>query len=129
MNALAQIFGAVLAWGFAKHDMAGDFAIAGWKVLFLFLGGITMALGVVLFFFLPDSPLNARFLTQEERVLAIERIRSNNSGIGNKKFKWYQVREALLDPLTWLYCLYAAAINTLNGGITSCVPWTSLNSP
>ncbi|BGO91878.1 hypothetical protein NBRC10512v2_004144 [Rhodotorula toruloides] len=119
MNALAQIFGAVLAWGFAKHDMAGDFGIPGWKVLFLFLGGITMALGVLLLIFLPDSPLNARFLSKEERVLAVERIRSNNSGIGNKKYKWYQVREALLDPLTWLYCLYAGAINTLNGGITS----------
>ncbi|BGP25107.1 MFS transporter, allantoate permease [Rhodotorula toruloides] len=119
MNAFAQIFGAVLAWGFTKHDMAGDFSIPGWKVLFIFLGSITMALGVLLFIFLPDSPLNARFLNKEERVLAVERIRSNNSGIGSKTHKWYQVREALLDPLTWLYCLYAGAINTLNGGITS----------
>lgn len=99
--------------------MAGDFAIPGWKVLFLFLGSVTMALGVLLYIFLPDSPLTARFLTEQERVLAIERIRSNNSGIGTKKYKWYQVREALLDPLTWLYCLFAGANMVINGGITS----------
>ncbi|GAA6054156.1 hypothetical protein JCM3770_003223 [Rhodotorula araucariae] len=118
-NALANIFGALLSWGFAKHDIAGDFTIAGWKVLFIFLGGITVVLGVVLLIFLPDSPLGARFLSEHEHLLAVERIRSNNTGIGSKAHKWYQVREALLDPLTWLYCLYAGAINTLNGGITS----------
>jgi MFS transporter, ACS family, allantoate permease len=79
-----MIFGSVMAWGFAEHDAAGEFAIAGWRVLFLFLGGITIALGVLLFVFLPDSPLNARFLSEQEKVMAVERIRSNNSGIGNK---------------------------------------------
>lgn len=43
-----------------------------------------MAIGVLLGALLPDSPLNARFLNEEERVMAVERIRSNNQGIGNK---------------------------------------------
>lgn len=83
-NALSQILGSALAYGFAKTDLRGDFAIAAWKALFIFLGTLTMAIGVLLFFLLPDSPLNARFLNADEKVMAVERIRSNNQGIGNK---------------------------------------------
>ncbi|GAA5883136.1 hypothetical protein JCM3774_005330 [Rhodotorula dairenensis] len=118
-NAFANVLGAFLAWGLAKHDAAGDFAIPGWKILFIILGGITVVLGVAIVFFLPDSPTNARFLSEADRALAIERIRENQTGIGAKVHKWYQVREALLDPLTWCYCLYAGAMNVFNGGITS----------
>ncbi|BGP48685.1 hypothetical protein JCM10450v2_004561 [Rhodotorula kratochvilovae] len=118
-NSVANFLGAFLSWGFAKHDAAGDFALAGWKVMFLFLGGVTITMGIVLMIFLPDSPLSARFLSEQERLLAVERIRSNNTGIGAKAHKWYQVREAFLDPLTWLYCLFAVALNIFNGGITS----------
>lgn len=108
-----------MAWGLAKHDAAGDFAIPGWKILFIILGGITVVLGVSIVLFLPDSPLTAHFLSKDDRALAIERIRGNHTGIGAKVHKWYQVREALLDPLTWCYCLYAGSMNVLNGGVTS----------
>lgn len=55
----------------------------------------------------PDNQMNARWLSKEDRVLAIERIRVNQQGVGNKHFKWYQFREALLDPLTWAFVFYA----------------------
>ena len=38
-------------------------------------------------FFFPDSPANAWFLTAEERVIAIERIKVNQAGVENKHFK------------------------------------------
>ena len=38
-------------------------------------------------FFFPDSPANAYFLTPEERVLAVQRIKGNQSGIENKHWK------------------------------------------
>jgi MFS transporter, ACS family, allantoate permease len=56
---------------------------------------------------MPDNQLNARFLTKEERVLAVERVRTNQQGIGNKHFKFYQLKEALLDPLIWAFAIYA----------------------
>lgn len=108
-----------MAWGFAKHDAAGDFSIPGWKILFIFLGGVTIVLGIAVLLFLPDSPKDARFLNEQDRVLVIERIRANQTGIGTKVHKWYQVREALLDPLTWCYCTFAVAMNIFNGGITA----------
>lgn len=38
-------------------------------------------------FFFPDSPANAWFLTAEERVVAVERIKVNQAGVENKHFK------------------------------------------
>ena len=38
-------------------------------------------------FFFPDSPATARFLTPEERVLAVERIKVNQAGLENKHWK------------------------------------------
>ena len=54
---------------------------------------------------MPDSPAHARFLTKEERIAAIERIRDQQSGTENKRLKKEQVVEALLDIRTWLIVL------------------------
>lgn len=62
--------------------------------------------------------LNARWLSKEDRILAIERIRVNQQGVGNKHFKMYQLREALVDPLTWAIVFYALVADIPNGGIT-----------
>lgn len=48
----------------------------------------------MLWFFFPDSPVDARFLTEEEKVLAVKRVAEAKLGVKNKKFKWYQVRRA-----------------------------------
>lgn len=68
---------------------------------------------------MPDNQLNARFLTKEERVLAVHRIKVNEQGIGNKHFKWYQVKEALTDPIVWSFVLYALLSDIPNGGISN----------
>ena len=69
--------------------------------------------------FLPDSQMNAWWLSSQDRVLAVQRIRVNQQGIGNRKFKWYQLREAFLDPMTLMIAFYAIAANIPNGGLTN----------
>lgn len=59
--------------------------------------------------------MNARFLSKEDRILAIERVRENQQGIGNKHFKMYQVKEALTDPLTWAFVFYSLVADIPNG--------------
>lgn len=34
----------------------------------------------------------------------VERVRSNETGLQNRKFRPEQVKEALLDVQTWCYC-------------------------
>ncbi|KAL7934942.1 major facilitator superfamily domain-containing protein [Trichoderma chlorosporum] len=118
-NGFAQIFGGLVAYGFAHGATTHGFSIAPWKAIFVFTGVLTSTVGIVFFFIMPDNQLNARFLTKEERLLAIQRIKVNEQGIGNKHFKWYQVKEALLDPAIWGFVFYALVADIPNGGISN----------
>ncbi len=59
-------------------------------------GIITIAFGATVWFFFPDSPLQAKFLTPEERAKSILRIKENHSGIEHKHFKRYQYALSLI---------------------------------
>ena len=52
-------------------------------------------------------------------MLAVERVRINQQGIGNRHFKWYQLKEAVLDPITWAFVFLALVGDIPNGGITN----------
>lgn len=104
-----------IAVGTAKHGSA----IAPWKIVFLVTGLLTMALGFYFLYLIPDNQLNARWLSKEDRVLAVERVRVNQQGIGNKHFKMYQLKEAFTDPMTWAFFLYSLLADIPNGGITN----------
>lgn len=67
------------------------------------------------YWLIPDNQLNARWLKKEDRILAVERVRVNQQGIGNKHFKLYQLKEALADPMTWAFVFYAVAADIPNG--------------
>jgi MFS transporter, ACS family, allantoate permease len=71
--------------------------------------------GGLFLYFMPDNQLNARFLTQKERLMAIERIRINQQGVGNKHWKLYQVIEAFKDPMVWAFVFYSVVANIPNG--------------
>ncbi|KAI9692761.1 MAG: hypothetical protein M1820_009360 [Bogoriella megaspora] len=118
-NGWAQIVGGLVAYGIAKGVDHSGAAIAGWKIVFLVTGLVTFVVGVIFWFVIPDNQMNARWLKPEERVLAIERIRQNQQGVGNKHWKIYQIREALTDPLSWAFFFYALISDIPNGGLTN----------
>lgn len=82
--------------------------------LMIITGSITVATAVLYWFFFPDSPTNAWFLTPEERTKAVLRTKENQTGVENKTFKKEQMIEALKDPKTWSFALYAALSNIPN---------------
>ncbi|KAL8792445.1 MAG: hypothetical protein Q9195_004978 [Heterodermia aff. obscurata] len=118
-NGLASIFGSLTAYGVFKGVRLHGSSIAAWKIFFLVTGLLTVAVGCLFAFIVPDSQLNARWLSKNDRRLAIERVRANQQGIGNKYFKLYQFKEALLDPLTWAFVLFSVSSNIPNGGLTN----------
>jgi len=118
-NGWAQIFGGLMAYGIAKGARLHGSAISPWKIVFLVTGLLTAVIGVLFLVFMPDNQLNARWLSKEDRRLAVERVRVNQQGIGNKHFKMYQLKEALTDPLTWAFVFYAATADVPNGGISN----------
>lgn len=109
----------MLAYGIARGTDKYGSSIAPWKIVFLSTGLLTVSVGLVFLFLMPDNQLNARFLNKEDRVLALERIRSNQQGVGNRTWKLYQLREALTDPMSWAFFTYALLSDIPNGGITN----------
>ena len=118
-NGFAQIFGGLLAYGIAKGVEHHGSTIAAWRIVFLVTGLLTAAVGCLFLIFIPDNQLNARWLSKDDRRLAVERVRINQQGIGNKHFKLYQLREALLDPLTWAFMFFSLTGDIPNGGISN----------
>ncbi|KAK8022095.1 allantoin permease [Apiospora rasikravindrae] len=111
------IIGALSSFGF-QHYVSDNFR--SWQTMFLLFGLVTIAVGLLVMAFMPDNPMTARGLTHAERVFAIERVRENQTGIENKRFKWYQARECLVtDPQTWLLALITIASSVPNGAVSS----------
>jgi MFS family permease len=65
VTSLAGAFSGLLAYGIRNLD--GKHGIAGWQWIFIVEGAFTVAFGLATLFFVPDSPRNIRFLTDDER--------------------------------------------------------------
>ncbi|TLD18240.1 major facilitator superfamily domain-containing protein [Venturia nashicola] len=119
-NGMGSIFGAVTSYAIATSIKSHHYtALKGWQLMYLMTGGLTVLCGIWFFLTIPDSPANARFLTQEEKVMAVERIRSNQQGVGNKVFKKHQMIEALKDPASWMIFVYSVTTSIPNGATTT----------
>jgi MFS family permease len=115
---LFTIFGGAMNYGFGQ--IRGG-ALKRWQYIYLLAGSLTFLFGIACFAF-PDSPVSAWFLTKEERVVAIERLRAGQTGVRCTKFKFYQVKEAVLDIKVWLVALMMASAYTVNGAVSGFGP-------
>lgn len=52
---------------------------------------------------MPDSPVEAKFLDEHDKLLAVERLRANQMGVVSTEWKWDHVIESLLDLKTWFW--------------------------
>lgn len=78
-----------------------------------------MAWSSLIFIFLPDTPMTARFLSDSDRAKAIRRVEENMTGIKNDTWKRYQFIEALTDVKVWLFVLIQLTGQIANGGVHS----------
>lgn len=108
-NGLATMFAASVSYGFGSIKNA---AIHEWKILFLFVGLVTIITAPIVWWYLDSDIPSARFLTEDEKRAAIERVRANQTGTGSREFKWDHVIEALLEPKSWLFCAITLCLNT-----------------
>ena len=66
-------------------------------------GAITVVFGALAFMFLPDTPGDAKFLSEDERRHALRRMRVDAHGatdqddVKNEKFDWHWVKMGLLS--------------------------------
>lgn len=115
LNVVAPIINGFLAWVVGYYT--GPFAT--WKIIFLLVGAFTAVWAGVVFMFLPDNPLVARWFTAREKYIIIQRKASDNTGVETKKIKKEQIIEAFTDPKTWLIWFAIVALQVPNGGLTT----------
>ncbi|GAA5950668.1 hypothetical protein JCM3765_000572 [Sporobolomyces pararoseus] len=116
MNGVTNIVGGLIAYGTTFYK--GN-AIAHWRIIYLILGGLAFAVGILVTGWLADSPATARFLSEREKLIALERVRANQSGTISHKFKKSQAVEALRDFKVWWLLFLMACISVPNSCITS----------
>ena len=57
--------------------------------------------------------MEAKFWKDEERDIAIERLRANQMGIVSRKWRWDHVLEAFIDPKSYCWFFLVMAISYL----------------
>ncbi|EKV06663.1 MFS transporter, putative [Penicillium digitatum PHI26] len=78
MAPLAGAFGGLLASGILKLDHFGS--LRSWRMIFAIEGIITIGIGLIAFLTLTDRPETAKWLSQEEKDLAIARVKLERVG-------------------------------------------------
>ncbi|KAL0258206.1 hypothetical protein SLS55_007379 [Diplodia seriata] len=115
-NGMATMVGALLGYGLGH---AKDHSLKAWQLIFLVIGVLNFAWGLIFLWLMPDSPSAAKFLTHKEKVVAVHRIAENMMGVKNKHFSPRQALEATYDVKVWCLVLIGAACGIINGGVSN----------
>lgn len=124
----------------------GAAGMRGWEWLFLIEAIPSILMGIMFFLMLPDGPQSARWLTDDERSLVVERVRQDESAKAQFGTS-HSVSDAFSDPRVWAFafayfcgvmCFYAvnfwmptiiqelgiASTDYSTVGLVSMIPWT-----
>ncbi|KAG1358171.1 hypothetical protein G6F62_000948 [Rhizopus arrhizus] len=114
-NGSGTMVGAVCAYGISYINHANG--ISSWRWPYIIWGALTVLFGILVFFFLPDTPTSYMFrLTKEEEAIVEERTR-DNAVVRVYEIKTHHVFEALREPRLWLICLSTFCNNLHTGGL------------
>lgn len=102
-NILATSFSGLIAAA-AFNTLDGVHGLAGWRWLFIIEGAVTFGVAVFAMYLLPDFPLTTRWLTNDERELAHERILRDTVGLAPSKGAKAGFMQAIRDPRLYLFC-------------------------
>nr|POE72475.1 putative transporter [Quercus suber] len=111
---LATTFASSLAWAITRFGEGTG--IAAWRLLFLLEGFPACLVAMWAWYWIPDSPSTALWLTSRERKVAKLRMRQEqiskkhdttmpmdvNSPRHKQKFQWREVTKTLMDPVCYL---------------------------
>jgi MFS family permease len=103
--------------GFIMQRMAGFSGLHGWQWLFFLEALPAVAIGVVIWFLLPDRVAEARWLSDEQK-----RVIATNIASENAEKPTFHTREVFTSGRIWLMSLMLFAFATGNMGISFWLP-------
>ncbi|EXJ55831.1 hypothetical protein A1O7_08762 [Cladophialophora yegresii CBS 114405] len=132
---LATSFASSLAWVIVKLSQNGP--VAPWRALFLVEGFPSIFTAVAAWYWIPDAPAKARYLSARERKVAVMRLQteqatdhSSSASAGATLAQRLQAREILatvLDPKSYLTALMFLSVNVSFSSLPVFLP-TIINS-
>lgn len=99
------IIGGALNYAFGQISSG---ALKRWQYIYIFAGALTFLFGLWCCI-MPNSPVSAWFLTPDERVVAVERLRKGQTGVRCQKIKWDHIKESFLDLKLYLVAIMMAS--------------------
>lgn len=116
MNGVTFIVGSLFTYGLGHIESDVLFK---YQIVFMFCGLLTVLYGFFVLVLMPDSPMEAKYLSDREKVIAVERLRANQMGVASRKWRWEHVLETILDLKTWCWFVAIVAISISSGGIST----------
>ncbi|CAI7618711.1 hypothetical protein PCG10_002805 [Penicillium crustosum] len=113
---VAQIIGGLISFGFQHVHHA---SLEGWRIMFLVLGLVTSVVGGLTFFFIPDTPMKAPWLSDSEKVALLQHVSENQTGVWSTTLNLNQIWEAVLDVQLWLLTVITILISVSSGVVTT----------
>ncbi len=92
---LSTVFGAPISTALLDISI---FGLKGWQTLFLLEGLPSVLMGVLTFFYLPDRPANAAWLTERERDAVAARLAAEDQ----REDREHNLKAVLASPQLWL---------------------------
>ncbi|TRX95977.1 hypothetical protein FHL15_003119 [Xylaria flabelliformis] len=114
-NGIATVVASALSYGLGHIKSP---LLESWQIIFLFVGLVTIITSPFIYWKLDNDIPSARFLSEEDKPKAVERLRANQTGTGSREFKWGQVIEMFLEPKTYLWVALSLFINA-GAGVTN----------
>ncbi|KAF9550249.1 hypothetical protein EC957_001156 [Mortierella hygrophila] len=119
-NILAGAFGGLLAAGISQ--LAGKWGLQGWQWIFILEAIPTLLLAILTWVIMTPSPMQAKFLTEEERIYATNRIIVDSDVVSTVEASWRQTRSALTDVRVYLICLGSMFLHIPSAGVVMFLP-------
>jgi ACS family tartrate transporter-like MFS transporter len=116
-SAIANVIGGPISGKLLEmHGLGG---LQGWQWLFLLEGLPACLVGFIVFWYLPNGPRDAKWLTPEERDYILARLAPEQASASHKHDHLLQ---ALRDPRVWLLCAIYFCTATGSYGFTFWLP-------
>lgn len=107
---LAGAFGGAIAYGVGHMNQTHG--LSAWRWLFIIEGAPSCASAFLVWFFLPDYPETASWLSAEEKELAMQRLQNEGSKGAAHAMTWADAKDVLTD---WrLYAHYMVRLSLVS---------------
>jgi D-galactonate transporter len=102
--ALSGVIGGPISGWILSH-ISGMYGLKGWQWLFLLEGIPSVIVGLLVYYVLDDNPSKAKWLTEDERKLLVQRLAEDEEIKSAHGYSYRKFKDVFNNLTVWLFCL------------------------